>query len=239
MAKMKAAAIITAGGLGKRFGTERADKLPKQFIPLSGKPIIAHSIKSFDSSESISEIIVVVPDKWVEYTQQEVVDKFNLSKVSKIISGGDERQQSVEKGFLSISSKPDIIVVHDGVRPFVTVDLIEEVVSEAHRSGAAIAACPSTDTIKKSTPEQSIENTLPRQDIWLAQTPQAFKYDILKDAFETASEDGYLGTDESLLVERIGKDVKLVKSSKHNIKITTPEDIELGELILESGILKK
>lgn len=239
MANINAAAIITAGGTGQRFGTEGADKLPKQFIPLSGKPIIVHSIMSFESSALISEVIVVVPDRWVEYTQQEVVEKFNLSKVSKVISGGEERQKSVEKGFCSISSKPDIVVVHDGVRPFVSVALIEEVVTEAKKSGAAIAACPSTDTIKKSTPEQSIENTLPRQDIWFAQTPQAFKYEILKNAFEKASEDGYLGTDESLLVERLGKEVRLVKSSKHNIKITTPEDIELGELILESGILNK
>ncbi len=236
MPNIKAAAIITAGGAGKRFGTEG---VPKQFISLSGKPIIVHSIKSFQSSELILEIIVVVPDRWVEYTQQEVVDKFNLSKVSKVISGGDERQESVEKGFLSISSKPEIVVVHDGVRPFVTVDLIEEVANEAAESGAAIAACPSTDTIKKSTTEQLIESTLPRENIWLAQTPQAFKYALLEQAFEKASEDGYLGTDESLLVERIGKGVKLVKSSKHNIKITTPEDIELGELIIKSGILNK
>jgi len=236
MADINAAVIITAGGLGKRFGGKGAEVLPKQFIPLSGKPVIAYSILSFESSEFINEVIVVVPENWVEYTKREIVDKFDLKKVSKVIAGGDERQASVERGIHSISSKPDIVAIHDGVRPFVTLETIEEVITQAGKSGGAIAAIPATDTIKKSGPEEIIENTLPRQDIWFAQTPQAFRYEILKEAFEKASEDGYLGTDESLLVERLGQEIKLVKGSKYNIKITAPEDIELGELILSSGI---
>jgi len=236
MADINAAAIITAGGLGKRFGGEGAEALPKQFIPLQGKPVILHSIQLFESSELIREIILVVPDAWVDYTKSEIVDKFHLSKVTKIIAGGTQRQQSVEKGFNSFSATPEIVVVHDGVRPFVTLDIIEEVVAEAGKSGGAIAAYPSTDTIKKSSPELSIENTVPRDDIWFAQTPQAFKYETLKKAFEKASEDGYLATDESQLLERLGMEVKLVKGSKYNIKITTPEDIEMGELILKTGL---
>jgi len=239
MADINAAAIITAAGLGKRFNGKGTDELPKQFIPLSGKPIIVYPIQSFEGSDLIQEIIVVVPESWVEYTKNEIVDKYGLKKVSKVIAGGTQRQQSVEKGFHSISSRPQIVVVHDGVRPFVTLDIIEEVVAEAGKSGGAIAAFPSTDTIKKSSPEQFIENTAPRDNIWFAQTPQAFRYDVLKQAFEKASEDGYLATDESQLVERLGMEVKLVKGSKYNIKITTPEDLEMGKLILKTDFHNK
>ena len=236
MANINAAAIITAGGTGKRFGTEG---LPKQYTPLCVKPIILHSLESFESCTSISEIVVVVPHGWVEHTQNEIIDRYNFTKVTKVISGGYERQESVEKGLKFISSEPEIVVVHDGVRPFATVDIIDEVVNEAQISDGAIAAYPSIDTIKKSDSDDLIEDTLAREIIWLAQTPQAFKRDILREAFEKASEDAYLGTDESVLVERIGKRVKLVKSSRYNIKITTPEDIEAGEFILNSGIYKK
>ena len=235
MADINTAAIITAGGLGKRFdGT--GDTLPKQFIPLSGKPVIAYSILSFESSKLINEIVIVVPENWVEYTKTEIVDKFDIKKVSNVISGGDERQDSVRIGLMALSKTPSIVAVHDGVRPLVTVQTIDEVITQAEKTGGAIAAITATDTIKKSDPEHIIENTLRREDIWFAQTPQAFRYEILKEAFEKASEDGYLGTDEAELVERLGKEIKLVKSSKYNIKITTQEDLELGEIFLASSL---
>lgn len=237
MADINAAVIITAGGAGKRFDGKEGNKLLKQFIPLSGKPILSYSIQSFESSELITEIIIVVPENQVEYTQAEIVDKFNFKKVLSVVSGGGERQDSVEKGIQSVTSNPDIIVVHDGVRPFATLEVIEEVIKEAWKTGGAIAAIPVTDTIKKSAPEQSIESTLPREKIWFAQTPQAFKCDIIKEALKKARQDGYLGTDEAELVERLGKEVKLVLGSKYNIKITTSDDIEIGERILDSGVL--
>ncbi len=233
MADMKTAAIITAGGEGKRFGVQG---VPKQFAPLCGKPLISYSIEIFERSGLISEIIIVVPQGWIEYTQNEIVSSFNFSKVSKIIAGGEQRQKSVEKGFCSVSPGTEIVVIQDGVRPFVTQKLIEEVVAETIKSGAAIAAVPSTDTIKLSTSNQSVESTLPRESIWFAQTPQAFKFEILSEAIEKASQDSFLGTDEALLVERLGKDVKLVKSSEYNMKITTPEDMEIAEFIINSGI---
>ena len=134
MADINTAAIITAGGLGKRFdGT--GDTLPKQFIPLSGKPVIAYSILSFESSKLINEIVIVVPENWVEYTKTEIVDKFDIKKVSKVISGGDERQNSVEIGLKSLSKIPLIVAVHDGVRPLVTVQTIDEVITQAEKSG--------------------------------------------------------------------------------------------------------
>ena len=239
MAKIHAAAIITAGGTGKRFGTQGEDKLSKQFIPLLGKPVLVYSLESFQGSESVSEIVVVVPDGWVEYTQNEIVDRFNFTKVTKVIPGGAQRQKSVEKGLRSITHEPDVVVVHDGVRPFVTVDMVDEVIDAVQESGGAIAASASIDTVKQSGSGQLIENTLPRETIWLAQTPQAFNYEILNEAYRKASEDGYIGTDEAALVERIGKKVKLVRSSRYNIKITTPEDIDVGEFILKSEIYKK
>lgn len=236
MANINAGAIITAGGTGKRFHGEGIDELPKQFIPLTGKPVIIHSIQSFEISEFISEIVVVVPENLIEYTQTEIVDKFDIKKVLKVIGGGKQRQESVGIGLGSLSTTTEIVVVHDGVRPFITPKIIGDVINQAADTGAAIAAIPATDTIKQSGSEQSIERTLSREKIWLAQTPQAFQHQILEEAFEKAAKEGYLGTDEAELVERLGKKIKLVLASKYNIKITTAEDLELGELILAGNL---
>ncbi|MEQ9618332.1 MAG: 2-C-methyl-D-erythritol 4-phosphate cytidylyltransferase [Deltaproteobacteria bacterium] len=235
MAEPSASAIITAAGLGKRFG----EGLPKQFMPLSGKPVLIHSIEAFSKSPLVEDITLVVPERWVEYTRREIVGRLETDKVGNVIAGGAERQDSVANGFQSLNGTPDIVVVHDGVRPFVSVEIIEEVINAASECGAAIAALPSHDTVKKSSPAQYIESTLPRDSLWFAQTPQAFRHEILRRAFIKASEDGFTGTDESLLVERTGVDVKLVTGSPYNIKITTEEDLLLGELIVKEGIHKK
>ena len=234
MTDINAAAVITAAGSGRRFG--EGAELPKQFIPLGGKPLLVHCAQCFEQSDRVNEVVIVVPSEWVEYTQSEIVQKFQLQKVSQVIAGGSERQLSVLNGLNALSKQPDIVVVHDGVRPFTTVELIEEVITTASESGAAIAALHCSDTVKKASSLHTIEETLPREDIWLAQTPQAFRYDILREAIDKAFEDGFLGTDESLLLERIGIEVKLVEGSKYNIKITTAEDLEIGELILKEGL---
>lgn len=234
MADIQAAAIITAAGSGKRFG---GGGTLKQFAPLNGEPLLAYSIRSFSGCGSITEIVVVVPHDQLEYTHSEIVEKYGFEKVSTLTPGSGERQQSVENGFRSLTDKPDVVLVHDGVRPFARPLTIESVITEALYSGAAICAAPATDTVKQSSPERFIENTLPRDSIWLAQTPQGFKYEILDEAFRRAREDGYTGTDESLLVERIGVKVKLVQGSRYNIKITTKDDIILGELLLKEGIV--
>jgi len=233
VAKAAAAAVITAAGSGKRFG----DELPKQFAPIKGEPALARSIKSFSSCRSVGEIIVVAPPGHLEYVQNEIVGKFRLKRVSKIVPGGPERQLSVENGFKSVSNKSGIVVVHDGVRPFIKPGIIERVIEEAADSGAAICAVQATDTVKQSSPEGYIEKTLPRESLWLAQTPQAFRYEILSEALERARQDGYIGTDESLLVEKIGVKVKLVPGSPYNIKITTKDDIKLAESMLKEGIV--
>lgn len=234
MTDIKAAAVITAAGSGKRFG--EGAQVPKQFFPLGGKPLLAHSVQCFEQSDLVNEIVVVVPSDWVEYTETEIIKTYQLQKVSQVLAGGSERQESVLKGLNALSEQPDIAVVHDGVRPFTTVELIEKVITTATESGAAIAALNCSDTVKKASSNHSIEETMPRENIWFAQTPQAFKYDILRQAMDRASEEGFLGTDESLLLERLGIEVKLVEGSKYNIKITTPEDLEIGELILKQGL---
>lgn len=229
MDKIRAAAVIAAAGQGKRFG----DGTPKQFLPLLGKPVLAYSVETFSKSDLIDEIILVVPGDRTETVKTGIADKLPAHKITNIISGGPERQDSVLNGINAISGNPDVVVVHDGARPLVTLELLEEVINEASACGGAIAALPSGDTVKKSSPEMYIEGTIPRESIFFAQTPQAFRYDVLKNALMEASRDGYLGTDESQLVERTGVKVKIVVGSPCNIKITTPEDIRLGELILK------
>ena len=224
---LKTSAIITAAGLGRRFG----GSIRKQFQPLGGKPILTHSIESFEES-SVREIVLVVPEDSLSYCSEEIVNKFKFKKVIKVIPGGEERQHSVRKGFDSLSGDTDVVVVHDGVRPFVGVRLIEEVVKGALKSGGAIVALPVKDTVKKSSYEGYIEQTIFRDCIWLAQTPQAFKYGILKRAYEEAERDSFLGTDEASLVERVGVPVRLVEGSPMNVKITTEEDLQLAGLVL-------
>ena len=228
MADMTASAIITAGGRGARFGSGA----PKQFAALGGKPLLAHSVEAFSSLDIISEIVLVAPPDWVTYVEKEIAGMPG-SRVSRVVPGGAERQHSVENGFNALSGSPDVVVVHDGVRPFATASLIEEVIREAYGHGAALAALPVGDTVKKAGDSGLVESTVPRDTLWLAQTPQAFRYGVLRDAFEKAREDGFLATDEALLAERIGASVKLVKGSPHNIKITTREDLALGELLLK------
>lgn len=227
MFKVKATAIIAAAGLGKRFSLRNR----KQFQPLGGKPVIVHSIERFEQSPSIGEIILVVSEDSIGYCREEIVKKFRFKKITRIVPGGEERQHSVNRGFSSISNETDIVIVHDGVRPFVTVDLIEKAVKGALESGGAIVGIPANDTVKESY-EGYIQRTLPRESIWLAQTPQAFRCDILKRAYEMSEWDGFLDTDESSLVERLGIKVKLVRGSQMNIKITTREDLRFAESAL-------
>ena len=234
MAEVRAAVIVTAAGSGRRFGES---EVPKQFALMGGEPLLAHSLKSFSQAETVSEIVVVVPADRIDYTNIEITERYGFKKVIKAVPGGEERQHSVENGFRALSGKPEVVLVHDGVRPFVKTRTIDAVTKEAFRSGAAICAVKATDTVKQSSQEQYIESTLDRKTIWLAQTPQGFRYDILDEALRRAREDGYLGTDESILVERTGVKVKLVEGSPYNIKITTKEDIILGGLMIKEGLI--
>jgi len=234
MSDVKTSAIIVAAGLGSRFrGTVK-----KQFQNLLGKPVLSYSIETLESSPLVEEVVLVVPDDSIDYCHSEVIGRFGFKKITKVIPGGKERRHSVERGFNSLSDEIDVVLVHDGVRPFINIRMVEEVIKEASISGGAIVAIPVKDTLKRCSTANYIETTIPRESLWLAQTPQAFRYEVLKRAYEKM-EDGFIFTDESSLIERLGIRVKLVKGSEFNIKITTQEDLLLGELIFREGIYRK
>jgi 2-C-methyl-D-erythritol 4-phosphate cytidylyltransferase len=225
-------AILPAAGKGSRMGGE----LAKQFLELDGKPILVHTLDVFQSSEIIDRIVLAVDGQSVVRVR-ELVAQYRFTKVCSVVVGGERRQDSVWNGLQALGGyESDIIVVHDAVRPFVTQAMLRMVVAEASKNGAAIVAVPSKDTLKRMDGKGNIESTLLREQVVLAQTPQAFSHGVIMEAFQRAVSDGFCGTDESSLVERLGHGVRLVAGSYENIKITTPEDIELAHLIVQRRI---
>jgi len=223
---MKVGAIIAAAGFGRRMKTDR----PKQFLALNGTPILVHTIRKFDACAVISYIIVTAPRESVEEVTA-LVKSAGFKKSVTVIEGGERRQDSVSMGLQRLQPGTDIVAVHDGVRPFVSIEDIENVVRQAAQSGAAILGVPIVDTVKQAERE-FVESTLMREHLILAQTPQVFRTDILKEAFERAAKDEYYGTDESSLVERLGLPVAIVRGSERNIKITRPSDLTLARAFL-------
>ncbi len=224
---MNVSAIIPAAGSGIRIG----GKVQKQFLELADKPIIAHTLLKFQKTDLINDIYLVVPPDKVGYCKTEIVEKYKISKAVEVIAGGKERQDSVYNGLSKVNPKADIIVVHDGVRPFITEKIIEESILKADKYGAVIVAIPEKDTVKEVY-DGLIVTTLNRKLLWRIQTPQTFKRDILEEAFKKAITEKYYGTDESSIVERTGYPVRIVNGSDFNIKITTPEELILGNIIL-------
>lgn len=225
---MRAIAIIPAAGLGKRFGAK------KQFLSLSGKPVLIHTLQAFEDAPSIHEIYVAVPEAEIDSVRN-LINDYNLQKIKQVVAGGKERQDSVRLGFQAFSQNPeacDIIVVHDGVRPLVTTDLIERIIAEASVSGGCVAALPVKETTKRVQGDIIVE-TIDRSQLWSIQTPQAFRQEIFRRAVDQSVKEAFLGTDEAMLVERIGEKVKVVTSSPYNIKITTPEDLPIAEAFLK------
>lgn len=221
-------AVVVAGGSGKRMKIDVA----KQYLLLGGMPILARTLLTFEKNTSVNAIIVTVPAGDREYVQRDIVEKYAVSKVRHVISGGQMRQDSVRNGLKAIGENPEIVIVHDGVRPFVPDALITEAVDVARVYGAALAAVPVTDTIKRRDDQGFVAGTLRREDLLVVQTPQAFQWRILKKAYERAYDDAFYGTDDGMLVERLGVKIKIVKGFYDNIKITTEEDLRRGELIL-------
>ncbi|MBI3398266.1 MAG: 2-C-methyl-D-erythritol 4-phosphate cytidylyltransferase [Deltaproteobacteria bacterium] len=226
---MKTIAIITAAGKGKRMGA----KINKPYITFAGKPILAHTILPFEQSKVITSVIIVAAEGLEDFCLRNIVEKFRFKKVDTIVCGGRERQDSVMAGILAAGTGWDVVVVHDGVRPLVTTAMIEETVLTARRTGAATLAIPVKDTIKQVS-SGFVKKTLQREQLWAIQTPQTFRFDILKRAHRLAKKQGFIGTDDCILVERVGQKVAIVKGSYDNIKITTPEDLILGEAILKN-----
>lgn len=228
---MKNVAIIAAGGSGRRMGAE----ISKQYLQLSGVPILTQTLRKFEEAVTISNAILVVPYDDIEYVEREIVDKYRISKVTDIIAGGKERQDSVRNGLEFIGSDSEIVIIHDGVRPFIASKLIDITVKMAAEEGAVTLGVPVKDTIKSIDGMSVVKETLTRNALWFTQTPQAFRSEIIKKAYKQAYESNYLGTDDSCLVERIGVKVRMITGSYDNIKITTQDDLIIGEALLRKS----
>jgi 2-C-methyl-D-erythritol 4-phosphate cytidylyltransferase len=225
---MKTVAIIVAGGLGKRI----EGNLPKQFLKLGGKPILARTIDKFQKCELIDEIILVVPEGHLGYCSQTIVEKYSCDKIRKIVCGGKERQDSVYQGLKACSNATAFVAIHDGVRPFISVEKIAESIELCRDKKAVIVAVPAKDTIKRVV-DCSVVTTLDRNKLWLVQTPQVFEYRLIRDAYEKAIKEDFIGTDDSVLVERLGCEIAVLEGEYTNIKITTREDLILAEKLLD------
>jgi 2-C-methyl-D-erythritol 4-phosphate cytidylyltransferase len=242
---MKVVVIIPAAGLGTRMspmpGAKSKAKRPalsKQFTELGGTPILIHTLRKFAAVEAVSEIWIALRENEITgfRARLESEAKDVLKKKVELVAGGEHRQQSVEHALNAVSAAADdIVLVHDAVRPFVTAEIILDVIEAAKKYGAAIAGLPAVDTVKQveRTAEGAvIKATIPRAGVVLAQTPQGFRYSVIKKAFDEAAADGFTGTDEASLAERSGHEVAVVMGSPRNIKITSPGDMELAEFYL-------
>ncbi len=246
---MKVVVIIPAAGLGTRMapmpvgkGKKKAQP-SKQFTELGGTPILIHTLRKFAAVNAVSEIWIALRENEIAgfRARLESEGKDILKKKVEFVVGGEHRQQSVGNALNAVAAgaqADDIVLVHDAVRPFVTAEIIQEVIEAAKKYGAAIAGMPAVDTVKQveRTAEGAlIKATIPRAGVVLAQTPQGFRYGAIKKAFDEAAADGFLGTDEASLVERSGHDVAVVMGSPRNMKITAPADMELAEFYLKGA----
>lgn len=223
---MSVLAIIPAAGIGIRMGGDT----PKQFLSLDGIPIFVHTLRKFAASDTIDEIILVVRPDDMERAGKDI-EREHFSKPVRRVAGGAWRQETVARALAEAPETTEVVVVHDAVRPFIELEMIQRVVETARRDGAAILGIPSVDTVKQ-VERQMILGTIPRERIVLAQTPQAFHFPILREAFARAAADGFYGTDESSLVERLGHNVRVLMGSDRNIKITKPSDLPLARLFI-------
>ncbi|MCX8128535.1 MAG: 2-C-methyl-D-erythritol 4-phosphate cytidylyltransferase [Clostridia bacterium] len=221
--------VIVAAGKGTRMNMD----INKQYVDVCGKPVIARTIQAFEDCDSVNEIILVVNEADIMYCKKSIIDLYGFEKVKSVVAGGSERQNSVYNGLKEAKRESDIILIHDGARPFVREETIMACIEAARGFGAACAAVPVKDTIKKSDKDGFIAETLERNVLWSIQTPQAFKYDIIMEAHKKAEEEGYTGTDDAILAERLGVCTKLVMGRYDNIKITTKEDLAFADAIIE------
>lgn len=233
---MRIVALVPAAGMGKRMG---AGGVNKPFLRIGDKPILAETLLRLESSTEISDIYVIVSKEAEDRCREDIVRQYNLKKVTKIVIGGVERQDSVKNGLDAIESRCDVVMIHDGIRPFVTPELIDESILETWKYGATVVAVPVKETVKTVSYDREILETLDRNKLWLAQTPQTFKYDIIKKAYENAFENGIYGTDDSALVELLGIKIRIITGFYENIKITTPEDLVIAKAFLKDRIMSQ
>jgi len=232
MIPLKSIALIPAAGMGKRMGAS----INKQYLHLDGIPIVARTISAFEKSPLIDAIYLVIPADEIPYFREHIVDAYRFCKVAAIVPGGKERQHSVMNGLRAMReemSGDDVVLIHDGVRPMITEEMLRESIAVASSNDGAVVALPAKDTIK-SVVNGIVTGTPDRITLWHAQTPQVFRYRVIYSAHQAAETDNYLGTDDASLVERIGGQIRIVRGDYRNIKITTPEDLLLAEAFLAS-----
>lgn len=228
-------AIVLAAGKGTRMNS----KIQKQFLEVEGKPVIYYSLKCFQESPLIRDIILVTGEESLSYCKEEIVKRFGFSKVKKVTAGGKERYDSVYAG-LCACDNTDYVLIHDGARPFVTEEILERTCFAVKETGACVVSMPAKDTIKISDRNKMVESTPAREKVWLVQTPQAFRYSLIKESYESIRCKDMSGiTDDAMIVEQeSGVKVALVHGSYENLKITTPEDLIIAEAFLRCGIVK-
>ena len=223
-------AVIVAAGKGKRMGTE----ISKQFLPLCGKEILTHTVEKFEAAKHIRDIVLVTGQDSLQDVR-DMVQEYNWKKVVSVVAGGKERQDSVWNGLQAVSEDTEIVLIHDGVRPFVTEEILNDSIETAMEMGGCVAGVPAKDTIKVCNAENIAVATPDRSALWQIQTPQTFRKELILQAYMQAKEDGFAGTDDASLAEHSGYPVKVIMGSYRNIKITTREDLLVGEAFLKEG----
>ena len=226
---MKTSVIILAAGKGKRMGANKN----KQFIEIMNKPILYYTIKAFENNDSIDEIVLVASKEEISYCKAQIVEKYSFKKVLKIIEGGKERQNSVLNGLKSMNDT-DIVLIHDGARPFVSDDIINNCVKYANIYGATACGVLPKDTIKVRDDSNFSLSTPKRENLFAVQTPQGFKYDLILQCHKNVENDNKIVTDDTMVVESYGNKVYLYDGSYNNIKITTPEDLIMAEKLINN-----
>jgi len=240
---MNVAVILPAAGQGTRMGrgsAEKAGASRKQFMLLDGSPILLHTVRKFAASDRVREIVVAAPAEDMEWLGDLLAREFPRGR-ARVVEGGDSRQRSVANALATLGPETELVAVHDAVRPFIDLETIHSVFDEAAATGAAIVGVVPVDTVKqvtRATGRARIRGTLLRDKLVLAQTPQVFRYDLLRRAFEAARQDGFVGTDESSLVERLDVEVSVVPGSDRNIKITKASDMDLARLFLREEAVR-
>ena len=224
--------IIVAAGSGSRMNTN----INKQFIKLNDKEIIAHTIEKFYNNKNINDIVIVIKEDEAKFFKKEILDKYRFRNI-KIAYGGKERQDSVYSGIKLLDKNCKYVLIHDGARPFVDEDIINRSLDEVKVFKSIVVGVPVKDTIKVVNNNNNVVDTPNRSTLWSVQTPQTFDYNIIKRAYEDAFDNNFYGTDDAMLVERIGYTIKMIYGSYNNIKVTTPEDIIIGTQIINSQVL--
>ena len=221
-------AVIVAAGKGRRMGTE----ISKQFLPLCGKEILAHSVEKFEKADNIRNIVLVTGEDSLQDVR-DMAQEYGWKKITSVVAGGKERQDSVWNGLQVVSADTEIVLIHDGVRPFVTEDILNHSIETAVEMGGCVAGVPAKDTIKVCNNENIAIATPARSTLWQVQTPQTFQKELIIQAYQKAKAEGFVGTDDASLAEYSGCPVKVIMGSYRNIKITTKEDLLIGEAFLK------